>query len=165
LVELPYIFRTRYIDEPDFTGLRKTEFNSIDTLFIKARYSGEAYCYGFLSDTTRFFTLIYYFPADNYYPVIANYTKNGILLSKDSLVVRGCGSDCGLMDCSITAVINKDLTIYCTDSVKYDFFCDSLGVPIPNTKTILINERHYKLTKDGMIIKGREINKEIKNSP
>jgi hypothetical protein len=161
-VNLPFIFRITPEINIDLANMVK--LNAADTLFAKTQYPDETYCYGMLTDTSNFYSLIYFFPADNFYPVLATYTKTGKLINQEALSVNGCGSDCRLSYCSQTGILNKDLTIFCADTVKYDFFCDSLGEKIPNSSKILISTKTGKLTNSGKLIIGSEQKTEIKDS-
>ena len=134
-------------------------------MFVKSEFIDEIYCYGLLSDTTDFYSLIYFVPADSYYPVLATYDKSGKLISQESLLVSGCGSDCGLVYCSSTGVINKDLSLFCADTVKYNFHCDTLGEPVPSSGMTYSIVKKGKVKRDGKIELGKEVRTETKNSP
>jgi hypothetical protein len=152
IINLPYKFRDTEVNSENFTTLKKVDKNSADTLFVKTDYPDETYCYGILSDTSIFYTLIYYFPADFYYPVVVTYTKKGEPIDQKSIIANGCGVDCGLTYCSETGIINTDYSIFCTDTLDFKFMCDTLSQPIPNSETLLTNTRTGKITKTGKII-------------
>jgi len=165
-IDLPFIYRDSYsLTLVDINNLPKLDSNSSDTLFLKSEFPDETYCYGILTDTANFYSLIYLFPADALYPVLVTYTKTGKLIDKTYLSVNGCGSDAGLTYCSSTSIINKDLTVFCADTVKYDFICDSVGKEIPNSSEILIDTKKGRLTKNGKIIMGQIHNSKQKTTP
>ena len=165
-IDLPFIYRETYSSTSvDINNLPKLDSNSSDTLFMKSEFPDETHCYGILTDTTNFYSLIYFFPADTHYPVLATYTKTGKLIDKTDLLVNGCGSDAGLTYCSSTSIINKDLTVFCADTLKYDFICDSVGEKIPNSGEILIDTKKGRLTRSGKIIMGQIHNSKQKTTP
>lgn len=151
-IDLPFDYR--YVDFKEVLDLDKMptiDVNSSDTLFVKTEYSEGIRCYGILPDTSKYFSLIYFYPADSYYPHLINYDKNGKQIDQTSLIVNGCGEDCGLQYCSETCIIQKDLSITCADTVIWEYFCDSLGEPIPNSGIVWINTKTGQLTSTGKI--------------
>jgi hypothetical protein len=155
-VDLPFIYRETYSSNSiDIAHLPKLDANSSDTLFMKSEFPDETYCYGMLSDTTNFYSLIFFFPAETHYPVLATYTKTGKLIDKADLLVNGCGSDAGLMYGSSTSVIREDFTVFCADTLKYDFICDSIGEPLPNSSETQIGCRIGKVDRKGKIMIGK----------
>lgn len=158
-IELPYFFRVTTKDtfDVDVTKLVKLNSNLADTVFIKSDYYDGVYCYGMLSDTSKFYSLLYFFTGDGYYPVLATYSEEGTLISQTRLIAIGCGSDCGLTYCSMTGAIRKDLSILNVDTVSYDFHCDENG-ELVNEGLLLINSQRGKVTEEGRIEMG-----EIKN--
>ena len=125
--------------------------NSIDTLFHNVPDNAPVYGYGMLADTSGFYSLIYLQAADDLYPVLYTYSKTGKLLSEESLIVRGCGSDCGLKYCSSTAFINKDLSIYMADTAYYEGMCDTAGNYSPNSDSTFIYSKTGSVDKSGKI--------------
>ena len=124
--------------------------NSIDTLFHPLTNYGPVYGYGMLADTANFYSLIYFHTADMLYPVLYTYSKSGKLLSEESLIVRGCGSDCGLNYCSSAAHIGKDLSIYIADTSHYEGMCDSAGNYITGDSTFIYSKTGA-INKSGII--------------
>lgn len=165
IIDLPFVYR--YVDFKEYFDLDKMQHidvNSSDTLFIKTDYSAEIKCYGILPDTSKFFSLIFFYPADSYYPQLITYDKKGKQIDKTSLIVNGCGVDCGLQYCSETAIIEKDLSILCVDTVIWEYFCDSLGEPILNSDIVWINTKTGKLTDSGKLKMTDDKHEEKKNS-
>lgn len=150
-IDLPFVFRESEVSSHDIESMAKFNGKSDDTLFLKTDYPDETHCFGVLKDTSKFYSLIYFFPADSYYPVLATYTKDGQLISKEGLIVNGCGGDCGLKSCSENGIINSDYSIFTSDTLVWDFFCDSLGEPIPNSAAIWVDKQVGKISKSGKI--------------
>jgi len=152
-IDLPFTYRiTSEGLTVDLNKMRKIDANSSDTLFLKTEFPQETYCFGMLKDTTNFYSLIYLFPAEDYYPVLATYTKSGKQISQINLIALGGGVDCGLTYYSTTGRINKDMTFFCSDTAKYEYMCDSLSDEIPNSAKNHINVKTGKVTKSGKII-------------
>jgi hypothetical protein len=82
--------------------------------------------------------------------VIYTWSKNGKLLSKEPLLVHGCGSDCGLKYCSFTAHIEKDFSIYIADTSRYEGTCDSSGNYIEGDSTFIYSKTG-SINKSGII--------------
>ncbi|RDC63660.1 hypothetical protein [Adhaeribacter pallidiroseus] len=160
-VSLPYKYKwTSDTERISFSENAKLNKNSADTLFARTDYFSETYCYGFLSDTSKFYALLYFFPADDYYPVLATYTKSGDFINQEPLTVNGCGSDCGLRYCSQTVVLDKNLFIKSTDSIRYDFHCDDEGNPMKDSGLSIVELKSGQLNKNGKIDMGKEIRSE-----
>jgi hypothetical protein len=130
--------------------------NSIDTLFHSVPNDAAVYGYAMLADTSSFYSLIYLHTADDLYPVLYTYSKSGKLLSEESLIVRGCGSDCGLKYCSSTAYLKKDLSIYIADTAYYEGMCDSTGNYTTGDSTFIYSKTG-SITKSGIIKMSEEL--------
>lgn len=163
-IDLPFVFRESRTSNHNVENMARFDGSSFDTLFLKPSDPDETRCYGILRDTSQFYSLIYFFPADSDYPVLATYTKDGELISKEGLIVNGCGGDCGLQYCSESGIINIDYSIYCADTVKWDFFCDSIGEPIPNSATVWINSQTGHISKNGTITMSKKTHIEAKQN-
>jgi hypothetical protein len=161
-VSLPFVFRYSDTELYDFEKMFDFDPKSSDSLFLNPDYGIK--CFGILPDTTKYFSLLYFFAADSYYPALITYTKDGKQIDRVNLIVNGCGGDCGLKYCSENGIINKDLSIFCSDTIKYDFSCDSLGEPIPNTSVTYINSKTGVLTDSGKIKISKDKHQEVKNS-
>lgn len=164
-VEFPYVFKFTDKIEVKYDNLQKLNSHSNDTLFVKDEYIDEVYCFGYLKDTSKFYSLIYLFPADNYYPVLITYSKKGEIISKESLIAVGCNYDCGLQSFSENSIINRDYSIYCADTVVWEYFCDSIGNPISNTTETWIRYKRGKINKNGKIIMSKTNEIKRKNNP
>ncbi|HYV92047.1 MAG TPA: hypothetical protein VE978_09705 [Chitinophagales bacterium] len=163
IIDLPFVFRYADFKESfNYNKMTSIDANSSDTLFIKTEYSDGIKCFGMLPDTTIFFSIIYFYPADSYYPQLVTYNKRGKLIDETSLIVNGCGGDCGLQYCSETGMINKDLSIFCADTVNWEYFCDSLGQPIPNSDIVWINTKTGRLTNNGKVKMTNDKHQEVK---
>lgn len=162
-LHLPYSYRLTDLDSDKISGLKELDFNSNDTLFIKSKDMGKAFCYGLLTDTSHFYALIFLFPGDSYYPVMMTYSKNGELLSEENLIANGCSPDCGLKRYSINCKINKDFTINSSDTSIWEYRCDSLGQPIINTAFTWIDTKVGKVDSGGKIQLSHTTRQEIKN--
>jgi hypothetical protein len=104
------------------------KLDSTDNSFTGYKDKTETlYAFGVLSDTASCFKVIWLEPADDYYPVLATFTKSGRKIKQENIGVGGCGVDCGFQ-CSETIDINKDMSIYSADSVTYND-CDTNGNP------------------------------------
>lgn len=124
--------------------------NSIDTLFHSLSDDLPVYGYGMLADTSAFYSLIYFETAEDHYPVLVTYSKSGQQLCEQALVVRGCGSDCGLKYCSYTAHIDKNASIYIADTVRYEGSCDSAGNYTAGDSTFIFSKTGH-IDKKGTI--------------
>lgn len=140
IIPTPYYFQDGQVEhlQKEFFELNK---NTIDTLFYRHQpYDMPVYGYAMLADTSNFYSLICFHVADSYYPVLYTFSKRGKLLSEESLITRGCGSDCGLKYCSSTAYIKKDLSIYIADTAYYEGMCDIEGKYITGDSTIIYSK-------------------------
>jgi hypothetical protein len=130
--------------------------NSIDTMFYNLPADLPVYGYGMLADTSSFYSLIYFETADDNYPVLVTYSKSGQQLSKEGLIVHGCGSDCGLKYCSYTAQIDKNFSIYMADTVHYEGMCDSADKYTPVDSTFIYSKTGA-VDKSGIIKLSEEV--------
>lgn len=152
-VELPFTYTDNYAGKSvDMDQLFSLDNKSNDTLFLKSDYLEEIKCLGMLPDTSEFFALIYLYPAEDYYPQIVTYDKKGTIIDEASLLAVGCGSDCGLSSCSQIAMINKNLSIFCADTLIWEHMCDSLGQVIPNSSQIWINTKSGQISNKGKLM-------------
>ncbi|MBA9079878.1 hypothetical protein [Rufibacter quisquiliarum] len=164
-IGLPYVFRETSETSADYNGLQKLDKNSIDTLFANAEFFDETYCLGMLSDTSNYYALVFLQPASEHYPVLATYTKEGKLIGQEDLINGACGSDCGLVECTMTGIIKKDFSILSVDSIRYEYSCDTLGNPIPNSGELIVIRKSGKVQGNGEILMGKEKRTETKTNP
>ena len=163
IIELPFVYKYRGDEsELNYAQMRTIDSNSPDTLFVKNKEGIK--CYGMLPDTSQYFSLIYFYPAEVYYPVLATYNKNGQLMDEVRLNLGGCGADCGLEQCTEFSRIDKNLSIFSADTIKWQFLCDSLGEPIPKSGVIWIDTKTGHLTQEGRVIMAKDKHEEIKNN-
>jgi hypothetical protein len=146
IIQLPFYYKGWADDTLDISKLATLDNHSSDTLFFNI-IDNNIKCYGILSDTTKYFDMIYFKIGDAPVPILATYSKMGKLLDNQELLCYGCGSDCGLKYCSYTAQINTRLKIYIADTLIYCGMCDTSQNIIPNTDSTFIN---YKVGEIGM---------------
>ncbi|WP_205503081.1 hypothetical protein [Rufibacter psychrotolerans] len=164
-IGLPYVFRETGDSSADYKGLKKLNKNSIDTLFAKAEFFDETYCLGMLSDTSNFYALVFLQPASEHYPVLATYTKEGKLIGQEDLINGACGSDCGLVECTMTGIIMKDFSILSVDSIRYEYSCDTIGNPVPNSGELIVIRKNGRVQRNGEILMDKEKRTETKINP
>jgi hypothetical protein len=169
-IQLPFYFKGWNGNNIDKSKLFALDFKTTDSLFfykqgIQKEIDAIIYGYGLLADTTNFYSLIYFEQGEEIYPIICTYSKQGQLISYQSLLVYGCGVDCGLAYCSYTAQIDKQFNLYFADTLKYGYLCDTLNNPIPNTDSTFIHSRLGKIDKNGVIQVSNIKLESTKNSP
>jgi hypothetical protein len=165
VIDLPFVYRQAdFKDGLDFEKLPTIKKESSDTPFVKSDYPDGVKCYGLLRDTSKYFAFISFFPGDSYFPVLTTFDRNGKFIGHTSLIANGCGGDCGLQYCSMSSIINKDFSIFCADTVKWEYFCDSLAEPIPNSDIIWVDSKKGHLQSDGSIKMRKQTHEEFKNS-
>jgi hypothetical protein len=164
ILDLPFFFKGygNYIDQKK---LFKIDVKSVDSLFFKGENDDELYGYGLLADTSKFYPIIYFAQGEDMYPILVTYSKTGEFISKETLIVNGCGPDCGLTYCSYTALIKKDLSIYLADTTIYKGICDSIGNFLPNSNSTFVNSKIGLVNPKGKILIEPELIKKTKNSP
>ena len=164
-VQLPFYFKAWNGNIIDKKNLFEIDKHSIDTLFFKGENDDILYGYGLLADTSNFYSLLYFGQAEELYPILVTYSKSGQLINKETLIVNGCGPDCGLTYCSYSALIKKDYSIYLADTAKYQGICDSLGNFLPNSDSMFVNSKNGLVDKNGYIKLDKEKRQATKNSP
>ena len=162
-IDLPFVFWSAA--SIDKGKLFKLDKNSNDTLFFTGDNDEIIYGYGLLSDTTHFYSFLYFGQSDEIYPILVNYSKAGQLIDKATLIVNGCGSDCGLTYCSYSALIGQDFSIYIGDTAKYDGVCDNSGDYLPDSDSTFINSKLGRFDKTGRIKFSAVKRHALKNSP
>ncbi len=164
IIQLPFYYLGWMQNESYIRQTFELKRNSIDTLFYEFRDDTPVYGYGMLADTSSFYSLIYFATADDNYPVLITYSKSGQQLSEHSLLLRGCGSDCGLKYCSNSARIDNKLSIKLSDTAHYEGMCDSAGNYSPNSDSTFIYSKTGVIDKGGIIKMGEEVEQRIKRS-
>jgi len=151
IIQPPFYYLGGNVTESYKNQLFELKKNSNDTLFYNTNtYDLPAYGLGMLADTSMFYSLIIVHTAENNYPVLYTYSKSGKLLGREPLLVRGCGSDCGLKYCSSAAHIDKNLSIYIADTSRYEGMCDSAGNYIEGDSTFIFSKTG-SINKSGII--------------
>jgi hypothetical protein len=153
VVELPFYFNGKNNDTSNMFLINK---HTSDTLFYKTLDENKVYGCGLLPDTANYYTLLYFTQSETLYPILVTYSKDGEMISQTNLLVRGCGSDCGLSYCSSTASISKDLHIYAADTLKYEATCDKLGKFLPNSDSTFIYSKAGSISTTGTITMSEE---------
>ena len=134
------------------------DFKSADTLFLKTE-EGMLWCYGLLPDTSQYYALLYFTPADVSQPALATFTKTGVKISDTHIAVGGCGSDCGF-ECNETVWIKNDRSIYSADSITTND-CDDNGNVIPGTTKKYVVYKTGMLEQSGKITLTEEMKKDL----
>ena len=160
LIQPPFYYLGGNVEDRYKKQLFELKQNSIDTLFYTERIDVPVYGFGMLADTSNFYSLILVHTAENNYPVLYTWSKKGELLSQQPLLVRGCGSDCGLNYCSSAARIDKDLSIYIADTSHYEGMCDSAGNYTTGDSTFIFS-RTGSIDKNGKVKMNDEIEQRI----
>src|SRR5665213_2960096 len=66
-LNLPYKYYSVFGEDPDFSKMNPLDTTSIDTLFVSdIRHQDKIYCDGYLSDTSVFYSFIFYYPAQQF---------------------------------------------------------------------------------------------------
>ena len=151
-VDLPYKYKVTQTAGLKLDGLPRLSSWTEDTLFMRSDFMDDVSCYGYLRDTSSFFSMIYIFPSTNYYPVLVSYTKAGRLISHDDLIPNDVSMACGMRGYTLACLIDKDRTVYCADTIVWDYFCDRNGKPVPNSSCTWVDYRKGKMTDEGKIL-------------
>jgi hypothetical protein len=160
LIQPPFYYLGGNVEDRYKKQLFELKQNSIDTLFYTERIDVPVYGFGMLADTSNFYSLILVHTAENNYPVLYTWSKSGKLVNQQPLLVRGCGSDCGLNYCSSAARIDKNFSIYIADTSRYEGMCDSAGNYIPGDSTFIFS-RTGSIDKNGKVKMNDEIEQRI----
>ena len=161
IIELPFVYSYNNGESKfNYDEMKTIDSNSSDTLFVKNKDGVK--CYGILPDTSKYFSIIYFYPAEVYYPVVVTYSKSGQLIDELRLNLGGCGEDCGLEQCTEFSRIDNDLTIFSADTIKWEFLCDSIGEPIPKSGVIWIDTKSGRFTNEGRFVMTKDKHQEVK---
>lgn len=144
-IELPYDYNET---SPSKLDLKHNQIDDNDSLFISEQ---SFICEGFLPDTTNYFCLILLVPADDVYPALYTFNKKGKLIDSKKLDLIGTGGFmCGSSSSAIWK-IDKELSVFCTDTVKAND-CDSItNFPVKGEVSTLIKTIKGKIQKSGEI--------------
>lgn len=149
-IDLPFFFRgwdkpTLYVNE--LTLLNK---NSVDTIFYPIEYRQNVILvYGKISQPSKFTTIIYFIQTEDIFPLIVTYSKSGKIIDSKRLIIKGCGSDCGLKYCCYTTTIDKDLNILLADTMLYNQKC--FDEYMTDSTLNYYYSKKGKISKDGKI--------------
>lgn len=144
ILSLPFMASTGCY-EPDSTTSVPLDMDT-DSVFIN--YVGPAVTIGMLPDTARFYVVIYCTAAACYMPVLAVYTKNGLLIDKKEISM-GCGAGVGYK-CSEVLQIKSlnDISVVYTQEF---FKVDSSGNMVKGTNKKKTDNYIYSIGKEGSI--------------
>jgi hypothetical protein len=135
------------------------KINSTDKYFTGYKENETLYAFGMLPDTSGCFKVIWLEPADDYYPVLATFSKNGKKIKQEDIGVGGCGVDCGF-ECTETVTIRRDMSIYSVDSIK-STPCDSNGDANKKAAERYIRYKTGKIMRRGNIRMSADLKKNI----
>ncbi|HTA61629.1 MAG TPA: hypothetical protein VK835_04205 [Bacteroidia bacterium] len=160
-LELPYKYYNVFGKDAIYV-MKKLDATSVDTLFVSSiKQQDDIYCAGYLSDTSRFYSFVFYYPYQ-FAPVISTYSKDGKMISEECLI--GCGVGDDLAYCSITGIVNKDFTIFCADTMFFKGGVDESGKSLPPSDSITIDFKRGMINPNGTIIMEKEQRIAIKNN-
>lgn len=111
-------------------------------------YEGPAIAIGYISDTTKFYNLIYATSSACYLPNLSVYNKKGELI-ETCLLASGCGSDMGYECSEKVQFINSNKIITIKNEKYYE--TDSLGHKIDASVEEIKSKISYSITINGNI--------------
>jgi hypothetical protein len=139
---LPFKYRALDLQDEKLKSI-----DLVDTIYTKDQLS---IYYGILSDTTNFFSIITLLPGDDFVPILTTYDKKGNMIDTKTILVNGCvGGPC-INYCSSTSIIEKDLNIFCSDTV-IGTTCDENDNAISQTDSITVSFIKGKINANGKI--------------
>jgi len=156
-VSLPLKFRLHEGIDPK--GMLEFEFGSPEVeLLMKDQVN---FVYGLLPDTSSYYAIITFVPADAMAPFLFTYTKSGKMISYESLFVRGCGFDCGIVQCTSDCLIDRNLNVILVDTNHY-FQCHDDGSEIKGSREFYYEKKTYRIDARGKIANLKESKVTIK---
>ncbi len=127
----------------------------IDEAFIKyGDYPRMAY--GQIPPNGDYFATLTLANADCFVPTLTTFKADGTIIDKKSLMIHGCGDDCGFA-CQTHMSIGKDLDIYFSETIS-TYECDSVGEAVPGSYEHYVIYKKGRMLPDGKI----ELSGEIK---
>ncbi len=159
--ELALPFRLTLTDGSSFETSGSLDAESNDTIFVKDEFISVWGILGRLKDTSSYYGFIVTYPGDGPVPILFTYDKKLNLISTESLIARGCGANCGIKHCSTTTVIEKNLSIYCADTMHY-VECDAEYNEIKGSDVKYVEYLNGKIGKDGKIEMAEMVHKDLK---
>lgn len=144
LLSHPVVLNTGCYEANDSLNSRLDMSN--DSIFLD--YVGPAVTVGILSDTTRFYAVIYCIAAACYLPQLTVYTKEGRIISTRS-ISSGCGSDLGYSCSEFLEIesIHKIILKRREERYKYN---DSTAI-VPGSLKVSIHNYIFSITRSGYI--------------
>lgn len=140
-----------------------------DDTFLFGKEAGLLTLMGVVPDTSKFFTFLFYYPADDLAPYLITFDKKGNLID-NHMTGYNCGAGCGFYCNGSVFILNKDLS-FLSRQVTYEGECEDDTDNMDTTKVYYeVWERKGKILANGKIREdeeGKQIeNKEIPfNSP
>jgi hypothetical protein len=153
--ELPIVIK---VDQDTTLIDRLKHLEVKDFPFIKDEGYSDIHAYCILPDTSNYYSLVWFVPADNLAPLITTFSKNGDMISQELIGAGRCGSDC-CYSCFETVTINRDHSIHAVDTIS-SCDCDEKGNPREDTRRNYIYLRTGSINKNGKIVmtEGKEEN-------
>lgn len=140
LIGLP--FKLRLHENIDISKMEEIAVNSSEFVFLDGNNSH--FLYGILPDTSNYYATILFIPADAMVPMLYVYSKKGELISKETLVAKGCALDCGVYKCTVDCFIGDNNEILLIDTNGY-YVCDDKGNELKES------HHYFSLVKKGRI--------------
>jgi hypothetical protein len=103
---------------------------------------------GLLPDTTAALHVLWLSAADSWLPMITTFSKAGMRIGIEGLVIGRCGPD-PCYSCSETVQIAADMTVLTTDTVR-ECACDSDHVEIPGSCERYVIKRTGRIGPSGV---------------
>lgn len=156
-VKLPYSYSLDLNDD-DFKYL--SDAGSNDTIFFPEERS----IIGVLPDTSTYFGILYYEIGDDLYPKLIIFDKGGNKIDEALITNSTCpGWDCYFETCTDLATIDQKLNIHLYCRIE-TIDCDENGERMtgPDAYNCSVLEVFGKITKNGKIILGKELDKPCK---
>jgi len=144
----------------DLKGLPEYDGKSTDTLFVKNSNELPVY-YGMLPDTSNFYGLIFVLKGVQGSPVVLRiFDKSGKQICEENLFCGECNALINLEWCSSAGIINNDLSISVTDTMK-TVTLDNNGNVTDSTGEFYMVHKGGKINADGRILMKKEGRKNL----
>lgn len=119
---------------------------------------------GVLADTSRFFTFLFGYPADDVRPYFVTFDKNGKKIDH-FMTGYSCGADCGFYCIEGTFTLNKDYS-FISRHVSYQAPCDDHMMEMDTSfVTYFVVERKGKILPNGKFSEGDDKTVEERTLP
>jgi hypothetical protein len=147
LIKLPYKF---YNPSHRKNPMDKKRFRPLDTLkyqkFAPSNEGRHTIDYYKRFETKDFHGVIFRYGADDYFPVVATYTKNGEKIAIEILSISVASG--GVSYFSSTGILYKNLDIFRADTL-IDCQFDAAHNKIPNSDSLWVDTQKGKLLPNG----------------